>query len=48
MATEEIKDLALRSPIGIDSYKGMPFCFCLKNARATYQRAMTNIFKAQG
>lgn len=43
MATEDIKHVALRSPIGIDSYKVMPFG--LKNAGATYQRAMTNIFK---
>ena len=43
MATEDIKHVALRSPIGIYSYKVMPFG--LKNAGATYQRAMTNIFK---
>lgn len=43
MATEDIKDVALRSPIGIYSYKVMPFG--LKNAGSTYQRAMTNIFK---
>ncbi|KAL0295228.1 UNVERIFIED_CONTAM: Retrovirus-related Pol polyprotein from transposon [Sesamum calycinum] len=43
MATEDIKHVALRSPIGIYSTKVMPFG--LKNAGATYQRAMTNIFK---
>jgi hypothetical protein len=43
IATEDIKHVALRSPIGIYSYKVMPFG--LKNAGATYQRAMTNIFK---
>ena len=42
MATEDIKHVALRSPIGIYSYKVMPFG--LKNAGATYQRAMTAIF----
>jgi hypothetical protein len=43
MITEYIKDLALGSPIFIYSYKVMPFG--LKNAGATYQRAMTKIFK---
>jgi hypothetical protein len=43
MAMEDIKHVALRSPIGIYSYKVMHFG--LKNAGATYQQAMTNIFK---
>ncbi|KAK4414729.1 hypothetical protein Salat_2579800, partial [Sesamum alatum] len=43
MATEDIKHVALRSPMGIYSTKAMPFG--LKNADATYQQAMTNIFK---
>ncbi|KAL0293562.1 UNVERIFIED_CONTAM: hypothetical protein Scaly_3139800 [Sesamum calycinum] len=43
MATEDIKHVALRSPIGIYSTKVMPFG--LKNAGATYQRAMTTSSK---
>ncbi|KAI0519707.1 hypothetical protein KFK09_007166 [Dendrobium nobile] len=42
MAPEDERNTAFRSPIGIFCYKVMPFG--LKNAGATYQRAMTRIF----
>ncbi|XP_020081530.1 uncharacterized protein LOC109705200 [Ananas comosus] len=42
MAPEDEKHTAFRTPIGIYCYKVMPFG--LKNAGATYQRAMTRIF----
>jgi Reverse transcriptase (RNA-dependent DNA polymerase) len=42
MALEDEKHIAFRTPIGIYCYKVMPFG--LKNAGATYQRAMTKIF----
>jgi Reverse transcriptase (RNA-dependent DNA polymerase) len=42
MASEDEKHTAFRTPIGIYCYKVMPFG--LKNAGATYQRAMTKIF----
>ncbi|PKU83336.1 RNA-directed DNA polymerase [Dendrobium catenatum] len=42
MAPEDEKFTAFRTPIGVFCYKVMPFG--LKNARATYQRAMIIIF----
>ncbi|PKU59525.1 RNA-directed DNA polymerase [Dendrobium catenatum] len=42
MAPEDERNTAFRTPIGIFYYKVMPFG--LKNAGATYQRAMTRIF----
>ncbi|KAI0494874.1 hypothetical protein KFK09_025020 [Dendrobium nobile] len=42
MAPEDEKFTAFRTPIGVFCYKVMPFG--LKNAGATYQRAMTVIF----
>nr|CAD1825883.1 unnamed protein product [Ananas comosus var. bracteatus] len=42
MAPEDEKHTAFRTPIGIYCYRVMPFG--LKNAGATYQRAMTRIF----
>ena len=42
MAPKDEKLTALRTSIGIYCYKVMPFG--LKNARATYQQAMTRIF----
>ncbi|XP_020080518.1 uncharacterized protein LOC109704178 [Ananas comosus] len=42
MSPEDEKHTAFRTPIGIYCYKVMPFG--LKNAGATYQRAMTRIF----
>jgi hypothetical protein len=42
MAPEDERHTAFRTPIGIYCYKVMPFG--LKNAGATYQRAMTKIF----
>ena len=42
MAPEDQEATAFRTPKGMFYYKVMPFG--LKNARATYQRAMQNIF----
>nr|WP_158318972.1 reverse transcriptase family protein [Robertmurraya kyonggiensis] len=42
MASEDEKHTSFRTPLGIFCYKVMPFG--LKNAGATYQRAMTQIF----
>ncbi|CAM8900223.1 unnamed protein product [Rhodiola kirilowii] len=43
MAPEDQDATAFRTPKGIFCYKVMPFC--LKNAGATYQRAMQKIFE---
>lgn len=43
MAPEDMPHTGFRTPRGILSFKVMPFG--LKNAGATYQRAMTHIFK---
>ncbi|KAI0498537.1 hypothetical protein KFK09_019425 [Dendrobium nobile] len=42
MALEDERNTTFRTPIGIFCYKVMPFG--LKNAGATYQRAMTRVF----
>jgi hypothetical protein len=44
MATEDISKIAFRCPGHIDLFEWIVMTFGLKNASATYQRAMNNIF----
>ena len=45
LALDDQERTAFLTPIGNYHYKVMPFS--LKNARATYQRMMTKMFKSQ-